>query len=373
MSAEHILIVAGEASGDLHAAPVIAELKKLRPDLQFFGSGGDLMRQQGVELLAELDDLAVMGFSSVPRVLPRLSRLKREIIRRVQRDNVKLAILVDYPGFNLELAGSLRKLDNPPKILEYVAPQVWAWRKGRIKKIRRLVDKLAVVFPFEEKLFLDGGVNAEFVGHPLVEELIEYMDTGTVKPSERKNQIALLPGSRRAELQRHLATMVKASELIRTAEPTVRFAVGKASNLKTADYEPMLAGCSFISLEEDSRKLLTQSRAAIVCSGTATLEAALLDCPQVVVYKTSPINYQIIKHLITLDTVGLVNIVAGEKIVPELIQQDFTPETAAEAILNFLTNQELSTKTRAAYATVRQNLDAPGASARVAQIALKML
>ncbi|MBT7616782.1 MAG: lipid-A-disaccharide synthase, partial [Calditrichaeota bacterium] len=201
---QHVAVIAGEVSGDLHAAPVIHELKKLNPDLQFFGSGGPEMMDQGVELFAEIEDLAVMGFSGLPRILPRLSRLKKDIIKRVKERNVKLVILVDYPGFNLNLAAALKKLPNPPKIIHYIAPQVWAWRAGRLKKIKRVIDHQAVIFPFEEKLFRDAGVNATFVGNPLLDEIELYRNREKI--NSEKRLLAILPGSRFSVASNHICT-----------------------------------------------------------------------------------------------------------------------------------------------------------------------
>ena len=197
----NILIVAGEPSGDLHAAPVVRELQALQPDLTCFGAGGDLLKAERVELLATVEQMAVMGFSDVPRVLPRLARLKCDLLRRVERDRVPLAILVDYPGFNLNLARALKRLPHPPRILYYIAPQVWAWRAGRVKLIRRVVDRMAVVFPFEVKLFDDAGVPVSFVGHPLLDELSSCLPLPSravkIKRGDNPLLLALLPGSRK--------------------------------------------------------------------------------------------------------------------------------------------------------------------------------
>ena len=177
MSSNEILIIAGEVSGDVHAAPVVTEMKLKSPGLSFIGTGGPQMRAAGVELLAGLDELAVMGFSDIPKMLPLLYRLKKSLIELVKTRNIRLVILVDYPGFNLNLARALKKLNDPPKVLYYIAPQVWAWRPGRVKLMRKVIDIMAVVFPFEVAIFREGGVPVEFVGHPLLDELRCYLDT----------------------------------------------------------------------------------------------------------------------------------------------------------------------------------------------------
>lgn len=372
MDEREILIVAGEASGDLHAAPVVAALRRRHPDWRFFGSGGDLMRREGVELLAQVEDLAVMGFSSVPRVLPRLSRLRQAFLKRVEQRRVSLAVLVDYPGFNLRLAADLKRLPHPPATLEYVAPQVWAWRRGRTKSIRKVIDHLAVVFPFEEKLFREEGVKATFIGHPLLDELQPYLQP--MDSRRQKGLLALLPGSRRAELARHLGIMLETAQRLRTDVPGLKVGIGKAPNLPLEAYKLQAVLPTGVEIWEDSRALMQAASAGLVCSGTATLEAALLGMPQAVIYVTSSLNYHIIRRLITLKQVGLVNIVAGECIAPELLQNDFTPARAAEAVKGWLCGEPESLRTiEAGYRRVKSSLGEPGAAERVALIAEELL
>lgn len=336
---QEILIVAGEVSGDIHAAPVVRELKKLNPNLTFFGAGGDQMRAESVELLAEVNDLAVMGFSQIPKLLPRLSRLKKSIVKRVVDNRVKLAILVDYPGFNLNLAKALKALPNPPKVLCYIAPQVWAWRKGRIKKMQGVVDHLAVVFPFEVPLF-ENSVATTFVGHPLVEELRDYMSHA--EPDQPKdnsgdeNILALLPGSRRQTMTVHLPIMVEAARRLQKTAENLQIGVGKAPGLDEDLYGSIIGDSDDIILWDDSRKLLSSATAAAVCSGTATLEAALFGTPQVVVYHTSWINYHLIKRMIKLERIALVNIVAEKGIVPEVLQNELTADNLSDTLAPLL-------------------------------------
>jgi len=340
---QEILIVAGEVSGDIHAAPVVRELKKLNSELTFFGAGGEQMRAESVELLAEVNDLAVMGFSQIPKLLPRLSRLKKSIIKRVKENQVRLAILVDYPGFNLNLAKALKSLPNPPKVLCYIAPQVWAWRKGRIKKMQGVVDHLAVVFPFEVPLF-ENSVTTTFVGHPLIEELHEYMSPE--KPAQQnqyagdKKLLALLPGSRRQTMLVHLPIMLEAARSLQSKHKNLQVGVGKAPGLDEGLYRSIISDETNIILWNDSRKLLSCATAATVCSGTATLEAALLSTPQVVVYHTSWLNYHLIKRMIKLERIALVNIVAEKGIVPEVLQNNLTPYNLAAALERLLSESD---------------------------------
>ncbi|MBT3233058.1 MAG: lipid-A-disaccharide synthase [Calditrichaeota bacterium] len=368
---QHVAVIAGEVSGDLHAAPVIHELKKLNPDLQFFGSGGPEMMDQGVELFAEIEDLAVMGFSGLPRILPRLSRLKKDIIKRVKERNVKLVILVDYPGFNLNLAAALKKLPNPPKIIHYIAPQVWAWRAGRLKKIKRVIDHQAVIFPFEEKLFRDAGVNATFVGNPLLDEIELYRNREKI--NSEKRLLAILPGSRYSVASSHICTMIEAANKLCAEHPDLEVGIGKAPGLSDEIFRAIIRKNPQYSICEGSRDLLAKSDVAMVCSGTSTLEAALIGTPQVVIYKTSFLNYHIIKRLIKLTEIALVNIVAGKKIVPELLQFDFTAEKIYTEVDRILKNSEVREKMLTEYAQIRLSLEKAGAARNVAEMAVTYL
>ncbi len=387
MPNDEILIVAGENSGDLHAAELVKNFTQAHPEYSFFGAGGELMKSEGVELLAHVNDLAVMGFSGIPRILPALLQLKRVILKRVRDNNVKLAILVDYPGFNLNLAKGLKSLTNPPRILEFIAPQVWAWRPSRVKKIRAYIDHLAVVFPFEESLFKAANIPVTFVGHPLLDELefnsttsgynggnleTKYHDmSGTDRTS--KPILALLPGSRKSVTARHLPIIIKSVKLFNDEFPDIRFCIGCAPGLKQylVDYTSDIS----IKFEywDDSRELLAKATAAVVCSGTATLEAALIGAPHVIVYKTSYINYMIIKNLIKLPYIGLVNIVAENRIVPELIQNEFNPSSLFRALSPILRHRSFRNHFYERLLRVKYMLGEPGASHRVSELAYKMI
>lgn len=373
MQSQKILIVAGEPSGDLHAAPVVRKLKKLDPALEFSGSGGKLMSAEGVELLATIDELAVMGFSSIPKILPRLNRLKRLFISRIIRDQVRLVILVDYPGFNLKLAESIKKLPNPPLILEYIAPQVWAWRAGRINKIKRVVDQLAVVFPFEEDLFTKRGVNATYVGHPLLDEIHPKTANDTSRLLDGKPLLAVLPGSRPAVAQKHINTLTFTIRKLSERYPELQIGIGKAETTSKELLRPLLNASENCTLYESSRGLMRKATAGIVCSGTATLESALLGMPQVVIYKTSGLNYHIIRTMIKLPYVAMANIVAGDRIVPELLQYDFTTEKIIHAISPLLRDSKQRSEMLLKYADIRQKLGSGGAAQRVANLAYNML
>jgi len=384
-------------SGDLHAAPVVSELKKLNSQLSFWGTGGNEMRATDVELLADIDEMAVMGFSGILKVLPRLSRLRKTILKQVVSRKTSLAILVDYPGFNLNLAKALKGLSNPPQILYYIAPQVWAWRPGRIKKMRGIIDHMTVVFPFEKELFEKENVKVDFVGHPLLDEMTGYLD---MKRDSRTNEqsgqlqeyrtgggteklLALLPGSRIQEVKRHLPIMVKAAWLLKDEMPELTVGVGVTPNFDIRYYKTIIDNCGRLSsgkydpesieFYDDSRRLMINADAAAVCSGTATLETTLLGTPQVVVYRTSFLNYQIARRVVRLENIALVNVVAGQRIVPELIQHDLTVESLAGSLRRLLMDHERREEMIRAYEIVSGLLGSGGASRKVAEIALKML
>ena len=249
-----------------------------------------------------------------------------------------MVILVDYPGFNLNLAKSLKKLHNPPKIIHYIAPQVWAWRAGRLKKIKRVIDHQAVIFPFEEKLFRDAGIKARFVGNPLLDELESYRDREGEKSKERL--VAILPGSRLSVVSNHIDTLIEAAIKLSEIHPRLEFGFGKAPGLSDEIFKDAVEANAKFSVYEGSRELLAKADVAIVCSGTSTLEATLVGTPQVVIYKTSFLNYHIIKRLIKLSEIALVNIVAGKKIVPELLQYDFTVDKICTEVNRILENSE---------------------------------
>ncbi|MCF7809452.1 lipid-A-disaccharide synthase [bacterium] len=372
MQTEEILIIAGEVSGDLHAAPVVAEMKKLNPNLTFTGTGGPQMSNEGVHLLADIDELAVMGFSGIIQMLPKLIKLKKSILKFVKSHNVRLVILVDYPGFNLNLAGALKKLNNPPKILHYIAPQVWAWRAGRIKLIKRIIDKMAVVFPFELDIFRRGGVDVEFVGHPLIDELSKYSSDTEVN-NDKANLLALLPGSREQEIRRHLPIMIKAAEMLLSKDTNLSVGIGCAPEIKSSLYKTFVREHERLILFNDSKQLLKQASIAAVCSGTATLEAALLNIPQVVVYRTSTLNYILAKRLIKLKNIALVNVTAGKKIVPELIQHDLTAQNLVNSLNQILHSSEKKSEIQNGYRAVKESLGEGGATVRVAELALGMM
>jgi lipid-A-disaccharide synthase len=369
-----LLMVAGETSGDLHGSKVVARLRELAPDLRVFGVGGDRMGAAGMELDFHTDDFAVVGLVEVLRLVPKLRRAMGQLLRRVDERDAALAVLIDYPGFNLILAKRLKAAGVP--VLYYVSPQVWAWGEGRVAKIARRVDRMAVVFPFERDFYAERGVDARFVGHPLLEE----PDIAQAPPAKTSigdpPLLGLLPGSRRNEIRLHLPAMLDAVRALKAELGTLDVALGRAPGVDTAALEEAgdLAGLGVeVVPPENIHDLMRRSTALLVSSGTATLEAACLGTPMVIVYRMALLSYLAGRMLVRIPDIGLVNVVAGERIVPELVQGRVTAENLVREVRPFLTDREVLERTSRRLLSVRGELGTPGASDRVARMALDMM
>lgn len=365
-----ILVVAGEVSGDLHLSRVIAHIQARLPQVHFFGAGGDLMKTQGVNLLAYVRELGVMGFTDLPSLLPRLVRLRNQILHQVRVDRSPLAILTDYPGFNLHLARHLKRLPHPPRILYYIAPQVWAWRPQRIAAMQHSIDALAVIIPFEEELFRSHNLNARFVGHPLLDSLSGL----PLMPLEsRPIDLALLPGSRISVVKRVVSILTETASILKKRYPHWRVGISQMEHIPTGILKPFIDRYGWLEPFSEGHRLLSSARYAIVSSGTATLEAALLSTPQIVVYRTSFFNYLIARRVVRIPNVSLVNIIASRKLVPELLQRELKPQTAAQLIEKWEENPSLKEAVLEGYHLVRLKLGEPGAAQRVAEWAIELM
>jgi lipid-A-disaccharide synthase len=358
-----ILLVAGEASGDLHAANLLVALRRLEPGLEAFGVGGERLDDAGLDCLARSEELSLMGLAEVMRDLPRLWRLSRRVRRAALDRQPEVAVLVDSPDFNLPLARALRRAGIP--VVIYISPQLWAWRAGRVRRIRRDVARVLCILPFEVDFYRRRGVPVEFVGHPLVDELAPVMRAA---PEREPHALAVLPGSRWHEVEALLPAMLAAAARLTAAIPDlrtrlvvapgldvdrVRRSVGKAEvELVTSDRHSALAGCGV----------------ALVASGTATLECALLGVPMVVGYRLHPASYVLARWLVRVPHVALVNLVAGVGVVPELVQSEFTSEALAVQAEALLRNG--GEPQRAGLAEVRRRLGEVGASERAARAVL---
>lgn len=368
-----VLMLAGEESGDLHGSAVARALKAARPDLRLVGLGGKRMEAAGVQLLATVDELAVMGFAEVLHRLPFFWRLESRLIRLLDREDVGLVIPIDYPGLNLRVARAARKRRIP--VLYYIAPQVWAWRPGRARRLARDANRVAVILPFEEEFLRRRGVAATFVGHPLLDQGREvppredFARSAGLDPQEPI--LALFPGSRRQELARHLPLFREAAGLLRQRLPGLQAVVARAPSVP--EHELQRAGLSWV---EDGWALLCHAQAALVKSGTATLEATLAGTPMVAVYRMDPLTYWLARRLITVPHVALPNLVAGRMVVPEVLQREATPGRLAELLLPLLEGDSPARRHQTAgLAEVRRALGETGGGAapKVARMAVELL
>lgn len=376
-----VLIIAGESSGDKHGAHLVESLRR-KGDVKVIGIGGDRMKAAGVELLHHVREMSVMGFSEIFSKLPFFRRVRKDLLNAIREKKPSAVILVDYPGFNLRFAGLARK--SGVKVIYFISPQIWAWGKRRIRKIRKTVGLMLTIFRFEEDMYKQEGVDAHFVGHPLLDEIKPYgnSDTGnfrrdySVGPDSKL--LALLPGSRLQEVNRIFPTMLETVEFLREELSTLGISleviVGRAPGIDKRVYDMFLQDSGEnVRFTDDAELLMSAADIGMIKSGTSTLEAALHDLPMVVVYKTSWLNYFIGRRLVKLDSISLVNIVAGKKIVEEFIQDDFTSSRVSRILKDLITKQEVVDEIRQKYADVREILGGKGASDRAAELILKAI
>jgi lipid-A-disaccharide synthase len=368
---DRILIVAAEASADLHAARALEELRRLRPDVEAFGVGGPRLRSAGLEVLYPAEDLNVMGIAEVLPKVPRIAAILRGLRRASDERRPRAALLVDSPDFNLRLAKHLKATG--VKVVYYISPMIWAWRQRRARKIARLVDRMLCILPFEERFYAGTGVAARFVGHPFADrplpaEAARYREALGLPPG--RTTVALLPGSRAPELRRIFPAMLDAAERIRGRHPDVQFVVPVAATLPEEAVRAFLAGHPDLEVRlvaGRADEAVGASDAAIVKSGTATLEAALMQRPMIVVYKMAWLSYWVGRLLVKIRNFALVNILAGHTVVPELLQGEASGERMAVEVERLLADPEARAEQLNALADVRRSLGEPGAARRVAE------
>jgi len=371
-----IFIVAGENSGEKCGASLIREYKKKYLSTEFFGIGGLEMEDEGVDLLYSIQDLSHVGVFEILSHLPRLKGILSSIKREVQRRKPAAAVLIDSPDFNLRLARSIKKLGIP--VLYYISPTVWAWRKGRLKTIKKYVDKMLLIFPFEAKIYQQNEIPAEYIGHPLLERMNlslareEFLQKHNLSPD--KKTICLLPGSRKSEINYHMPILIPAVQMIEE-DGKIQFVLPLAENLDVEDLR------SFIPAENDRIKILTEDRlegmaySDLILSscGTANLEAALLGVPFIAYYRISPLTYNLGIPFVRTRTYSIVNILAGSKIVPELIQRGFTPDNIVNETNKILQSEEIRARMKEQFQNVRLSLGERKASQNAAQELEKLL
>ncbi len=370
-----ILISAGEASGDIHAAAVTRELKKIDSSIEVFGMGGDYLREAGGEVLFDIKEHGVMGFAEVIFKLPALFKLKKAFAGVMNERKPDCLVVVDYPGFNMRLAKLAKEKGIP--IVSYISPSAWAWHKSRAKSVAAIVNKVAAIFPFEYEVYKEAGADTEFVGHPLVDivkpSLSKAEAWAKAGKNEGRNLILLMPGSRLMEIQKMLPTILQAVKLILQKQPNTDFTMPRAKTIPLEMLEQMVreAGVPVKIIEGNNYDVMFSADLALATSGTVTLEAALCGLGSVIVYKTSPITAFIARRVINIPDIGLPNIVAGKHILPELLQEEFTSERLCEEALKLLEpERNLQMKKDLAY--VKERLGAPGAVHRVAELVLRI-
>ncbi len=373
-----VMIVAGEASGDLHGSFLVREMLAMNPSLHFYGIGGDKMHEAGVKLLAHAADIGVVGVTEVFSKLGTFIKIISKVRKSMDHLKPNLVILIDFPDFNLNfVARAARK--RQIKVFYYISPQVWAWREGRVEQIKKLVNKMAVILPFEVNFYAGHGFTAQYVGHPLRDTVKTELTKSEAKRqfglAENQTTIGLLPGSRTAEISRLLPAMMKAAAIISRKMPEVQYILPLADTLDEKNVAPIIAasGIAVKIVRRQTYDVLACCDLAIVTSGTATLETGLMGVPMVIIYKMSVFSALIGKLFINPRHIGLVNIIAGKTIVPELIQLDANGPRIASETLAILLNETRKQQIIAELADIRARLGEPGAARRAAQIACDMI
>ena len=375
--AKTVMIIAGEASGDMHGASLVQEMLKIDPTLNFYGIGGKGLAQAGVKLLANVSEMAVVGLTEVISKLGKFIKAMNLIKKSLDDVGPDLVILIDFAGFNLRIARAAH--NRGIKVFYYISPQVWASRKGRIRKIKKYVNKMAVILPFEIDTYKQKGFTVEYVGHPLLDLVApNYSKSESRKKfnlPQNKTTVGLLPGSRISEVEKLLPEMLQAAAILAQKIPDIHFVLPLADTLEEKIITGIisLSGVKVKVIRENTYDVISCTDLAIVASGTATLETALLGIPMIIVYKISPLTYFIGKMIVTVKNIGIVNIIAGKTIVPELIQDKASGINIADEALAILTNDKRKKEIIGQLAEIRAKLGNPGAARRAAQLACAMI
>ena len=369
-----VMLSCGEPSGDLYAGALVTQLRQLDPTAEVFGLGGECVAAAGGRLVADYRGLAVTGLTEVLPALPRLWATYRRLVRAAREERPAVFMAIDYSGFNLRLCRAVAALGIP--VVYYISPQVWAWRRGRLRAMARFVTRALVIFPFEAELYREQGIPVTFVGHPLVDLAGPSVERDQFRAEQGLDDgtptVAILPGSRPNEVRLILPDLVRAAERIARAVPAVQFVVARAPNLPDRLLEPLrdlatATSRSVCVVEERTNDVLAAADVVLTASGTATLQTAIHERPMVVVYRLSTLTYLLGRRFVQVDAFGMVNLVAERMIVPEFLQDGFTPEAVASEPVRFLTDEARAAATRAVLREVRERLGGSGASRRAAE------
>ena len=369
-----VMLSCGEPSGDLYAGALTSEIRRLDPGADVFGLGGERLAAAGGRLVADYGGLAVTGLAEVLPALPRHWATYRRLVAAARAEHPDVFVAIDYPGFNVRLGASIAALGIP--VIYYISPQVWAWRRGRLRTMKRFVTRALVIFPFEEALYREADIPVAFVGHPLLDLATPVLGRDAFRRAQRLDPgaptVAVLPGSRATELRVILPDLVGAAERIARDVPSVQFVFARAPNLPDALFEPLARLAQVTSrapciVESQTDDALVAADVVLTASGTATIQTAIHERPMVVVYRVSPLTYWMGRRFVRLSAFGMVNLVAEKKIVPEFLQEAFTPEAVAAEAVRFLTDVSHADRTRAALRAVSEKLGGSGASRRAAE------
>jgi len=368
-----VMISCGEPSGDVYAAALARAIAEQDPSAQITGFGSQRLRDAGATLVADFEGLSVTGLLEVARVLPRTYAVYRKLIAEAEANRPDVFVAIDFPDFNFRLANRMRKLGVP--VVYYISPQLWAWRPGRLRTLKRIADHVLVIFPFEEEIYRNARMPVTWVGHPLLDVMAppepreQFLARHGLTPD--RPVVALLPGSRTNELRAILPGLAGAAQIIKAALPETQFLLARAPHLDDALLSPIQqTGLDVRVLKGETDGVLASADVALVASGTVTVQAALHECPMVVVYRLSPLTYRLGRPFVQVDTFAMANLVAGHKVVPELIQDDFTPHAVAVQALTLLQDRAAVSRMRAELRVVKARLGQPGASRRAAEAVL---
>ncbi len=373
-----LLIITGEDSGDLYGGNLAKEIQRLYPHIKISGVGGKQMRSAGVDIFCDVSDISVVGFSEVIEKLGLIRRLYNQVVERLDSGNVKGVVLIDYPGFNLKVAKAAKERGIP--VFYYISPQVWAWKKGRVKTIKKYVDKMMVILPFEKEFYQREGVGVEFVGHPLLEVMASNSEAilssnkkeicQDLGVDDKKLIIGILPGSRKKEIAYMLPEILKASKIIKEKYPSAQFLLPLSQSIEE-DYLKnfITSNYSYIKVVKGKNyDVMKVSDLLITKSGTSTLEAAIIGTPMIIVYKTSIISYYLAKAFVNVSYAGLPNLLAGREVAPELLQYNMNAKSIAEKAAYFLQKKDRLEQMKEELKNIKYSLGEQGASKRTAKI-----